>query len=243
MNPLMPFPRLALTLHASLCLYLCPVHCPAEVIVQVFDRPASSLPQPVKKPSFLKRLFTQKDSSKDPSRTNASHGHTHGQDTRPSLRAKPCTEVKLDFISSTERQKRAARGYARLKTVDGVYGVEGHGTPTHMYCKTGQKLSAPDLAQWIKNDRRYKRGMTVHLLACETGKGPRPFAQEVSDLLHAPVVAPTEKLWVHQDGNYSVTGASYVRVLGLIPIANGQADPDRPGEMKTFRPVRSDLRT
>lgn len=232
MNALMPFRRLAFTVNVCLCLYLCHLSCHAEVIVQAFDRPATQVQQTPKKPSFLKRLFGQKETRPQaPAATMA-----QGKDSRPSAHSQPRTEVKLDFIPNAERQKRAAKGYARLKTTEGVYGVEGHGTPTHMYCKNGQRLDAAELVQWIKNDRRYKTGMTVHLLACETGQGPHPFAQEVSDLLQATVIAPTEKLWVQRDGYYSVSGDSSVRLLGLIPIANGKADPDRPGEMKTFRP-------
>ena len=229
--------RLAAIPCLALLLCLCPSLSNAEVIVTVFDHAKPAVQAPVKKPSFLKRLFGRKDPAA------ATAATTPGRRDLPEA-ATPArrTPVKLDFIPTAERQKREAKGYTRLKTSEGVYGVEGHGTPTHMICKTGQPMDAMELSQWIKNDRRYKTGMTVHLLACETGQGAHPFAQQVADILHAPVVAPTEKLWVHKDGHYSVSGAASVRVLGLIPIANGQADPDRPGEMKTFRPAPRDGR-
>jgi hypothetical protein len=153
----------------------------------------------------------------------------------PSCRS-TCVTIQLDFIPKSERNGRTQNGYQRLTVPQGAYGVEGHGTPRHMICSKGRPLSAEDVARFITNDRRYTKGATVYLLSCNTGKGPSPFAQEVADVLRTTVVAPTERLWVHRDGTYSVCREARGRFLGLIPYPSGRVDPNARGCMKSFKP-------
>jgi hypothetical protein len=151
-------------------------------------------------------------------------------------------EVKLDFIPLIKRNERAELGYGRLRVPEGTYGVEGHGTAGQMFCRNGQVLTAIELARWIRNDPRHVEGMPVYLLVCETGKGRRPLAQRLADILHADVFAPTERLWIHRDGTYSVySNASENPADGTPRIGDG-AKADRPGHMRAFHPSQSGAR-
>jgi hypothetical protein len=142
-------------------------------------------------------------------------------------------QIKLDLVPLKERQERAQLGYKRLRVPKGTYGVEGHGSPRCMYFKTGEVLTAPELAKWIRNDTRYVRNMTVYLLACDTGKGKYSFAQELADVLQTEVYAPTERLWIHRNGTFSVDP-------GAGPIVNTKNGPgsgkEPAGAMRAFYP-------
>lgn len=144
--------------------------------------------------------------------------------------------IKLDFIPVEERQLRVEKGFTRLEAPAGTYGVEGHGTASHMTFRTGEVLNTEELARWIRRDQRYAPGMTVVLFACDTGKGGRPFAQKLANEMRAPVVAPTERLWVKPGGGSFVAGASTKKLFGIIPIGPERPDHTRKGCMKSFHP-------
>jgi hypothetical protein len=142
-------------------------------------------------------------------------------------------QIKLDLVPLKERQERAQLGYKRLRVPKGSYGVEGHGSPRCMYFKNGDVLTAPELARWIRNDTRYVRNMTVYLLACDTGKGKYSFAQELADVLQTEVYAPTDRLWIHRNGTFSVDP-------GSGPVVNTKSGPgsgkEPAGAMRAFYP-------
>jgi hypothetical protein len=145
--------------------------------------------------------------------------------------------IKLDFIPSDERAKRASRGFPSVSSPDGVYGIEGHGTPHSVFTREGEPMNARELAEWIRNDTRYQAGMTVYLFCCETGKGDRSIAQRLADTLGADVVAPTEKFWPQQSGRYLVAQERTHKTLGIFETGEQRADTTRPGTMKTFKPT------
>jgi hypothetical protein len=145
------------------------------------------------------------------------------------------TRVKLDFIPLEERADRATRGYPCVLSPEGVFGVEAHGTRKVLFTRDGEILTVEDVAELILSDSRYERGMTVYLFCCETGKGLRPFAQKLANVLGAEVVAPTEKLWPQRSGRFIVaqelTRRGFFGEIGLK-----RADTARMGAMKTFSP-------
>lgn len=144
--------------------------------------------------------------------------------------------VKLDFIPVQERKNRTVKGYPSVSAPDGTYGVEGHGSPDSIFCRTGEPMTAEELARLIATDSRFRPGMTVYLFCCETGKGRRPFAQKLANLLGTEVVAPTEKLWPQHSGSYIVAQERLLTSPGMIPVGIQRADVSRLGEMRTFVP-------
>jgi hypothetical protein len=146
------------------------------------------------------------------------------------------SHVKLDLIPVAERASRDRRGFPAVSAPEGTYGVEGHGVPRSMFYRSGEPMSAGELATRITSDSRYKAGMTVYLACCETGKGRRSFAQQLADTLGTEVVAPTEKLWPLQNGTFIVATERRYGAFGAG--ATESADTDRLGTMKTFKPGR-----
>jgi hypothetical protein len=147
------------------------------------------------------------------------------------------SHVKLDLIPVDERASRDRRGFPSVSAPAGTYGVEGHGVPGSVFYRSGEPMSAGELATRITNDSRYQPGMTVYLACCETGKGRRSFAQQLADTLGTEVIAPTEKLWPLQNGLFIVAPERRYHSYG-VEMAQF-ADTDRLGTMKTFKPGRT----
>ena len=164
-------------------------------------------------------------------------GNSSGESKVSSLTSKNGrSKIKLDFIPVSERRERANRGFPSVTAPEGAYGIEGHGSPDAVFCRTGEPMTARELANWIVNDPRFRPGMTVYLLCCETGKGKRPFAQKLADTLGSEVVAPTEKLWPLQTGLYVVAQERTRKSMGVFDVGVQRADISRLGEMRTFHP-------
>jgi hypothetical protein len=144
-------------------------------------------------------------------------------------------KVKFDFIPEDEREHRTSRGYPCVLSPEGVFGVEAHGTRKYVYSRDGEYLSAEDFAELIRSDSRYEAGMPVVLFCCETGKGFRPFAQKLANLLGAEVVAPTEKLWPQRNGRF-IVAQELARKTFFGEVGLKRADLSRQGTMKTFSP-------
>jgi hypothetical protein len=89
-------------------------------------------------------------------------------------------------------------------------------------------MSPKELADLIKADKKYRPGMPVDLLSCNTGKGASPYAQSLANELNAPVNAPDQFLWYYTDGR--------LVPMGMLP--NGKMDLSSPGKMNTFNPSK-----
>jgi hypothetical protein len=193
--------------------------------------------------SLAPNLFANPETSEQgricnsPSAANpASNGQPPCESKVSSLTSEGRAHIKLDFIPSDERAKRASRGFPCVSSPEGVYGIEGHGSPHSVFSREGEPMNASELAEWIRNDTRYQAGMTVYLFCCETGKGDRSFAQRLANTLGANVVAPTEKFWPQPNGLYLVARERTHKTLGIFETGEQRADTTRPGTMKTFKP-------
>lgn len=151
--------------------------------------------------------------------------------------------VKLDFIPLPERAARTEFGCGRIESPKGTYGVEGHGLPDTMFYRTGERCSAVDLAEWIKSDPRYTKGMPIWLFVCESGKGDNPFAQSLADLMGVPVTAPTDKMWLDRGNGYAVCGEQPQKKFLGMTLNGKRRDTSKPGMMKEFLPAKLQKRT
>lgn len=145
--------------------------------------------------------------------------------------------TKLDFIPVTQRIFRDELGLGHLQSPRGTYGVEAHGTPDFIMARTGRPISPAELAAWIQHDPRYSSGMPIYLFACETGNGTHSYAQRLADVMKVTVVAPDTRLWVQKGGAFAVSGATYKRSLGILPVGDAMPDHAKRGNMKTFLPA------
>ena len=103
-----------------------------------------------------------------------------------------------------------------------VYTVGVHGSNrsvsafSDLTLHTGMWLSPEDLARKILSDPNFSGNTAVQLYSCNTGNregqppdfGPfrnaptkKPFGQKLADLLHVPVIAPDNFLWISPSGS------------------------------------------
>lgn len=117
------------------------------------------------------------------------------------------------------------------KDVNNTFDVVGHGNVKciQVISADGKKiisLSHRDLVKLLKRNKNYKKGMSIRLLSCNTGKDPYGFAQNLANKLNVKVIAPSSYYWAYPNGMH----------LSADMKENGQIDRSRPGKMITFYP-------
>ena len=115
-----------------------------------------------------------------------------------------------------------------------VFTIGGHGNPSLIQDADGKSLTPAELAKLIKANPKYKTGMDVALLSCETGQGKDSFAQKLADELGSGTVsAPIELLWYYSDGTLKSMGSKPGTLADTII-----QDPTKPGKILIFTPVK-----
>ncbi len=137
--------------------------------------------------------------------------------------------VDINLFSPNEAIHFSAKN---VKNNADIFVVGGHGTPTFMEDALGIQGTPGNLANLIRNHPKYTQGMPVYLLSCNTGKGYNSFAQQLSDIMEAPVKAPDEYLWYWPDGK--------VAPYGITKDKDGNDIPDvsKPGTINEFKPQK-----
>lgn len=96
----------------------------------------------------------------------------------------------------------------KVKPIDGFMDYTFHGYPDCIMYETTNGVNtyynAKECADIIKNDPDYNGG-NIRLLACQTGSSDYGFARQLSDELGVDVVAPTERLWIKENGEIFIT--------------------------------------
>jgi filamentous hemagglutinin len=101
---------------------------------------------------------------------------------------------------------------------DGVFEVIAHGSPDSISIGSGNNMTPITVREafnFISSNPNYSQGQSVRLLSCSTGANPNGFARQLSDLLGAPVHAPTDTLWALPNGNM-VIGPDEFTPTGLF---------------------------
>ena len=85
------------------------------------------------------------------------------------------------------------------------YDVALHGSPRSVtielwYDDQVAQASPQTLANYIRSQPSYT-GTPVRMLSCHTGAPSGDFAQKLANILHVPVAAPSDKLWVSEFGH------------------------------------------
>ncbi len=91
----------------------------------------------------------------------------------------------------------------KIRKDPGVFSVGGHGDEFNMYDPSSKALSSQQVSQMIKSSPGYF-GQAVQLNSCSTGGSGNGFAQELSNILGVPVVAPSDILFIRTDGRTRV---------------------------------------
>ena len=97
---------------------------------------------------------------------------------------------------------------SKVPPISGHEDFKCHGRPYYLEIDTNngqtEKYNAKQFADILKSDPSYAGG-DIRLLACSTGKREDGFACQLAKRLHVNVMAPTEDLWVDEDGNMFIT--------------------------------------
>ncbi len=75
-----------------------------------------------------------------------------------------------------------------------------HGDPQSVYDENYNKIDVKTLANEVRNHPKFKHGMSVRLLSCNTGKGNNSYAQQLADELGVRVYAPDQYDWYYSNG-------------------------------------------
>ncbi|AVS66238.1 sugar-binding protein [Paracidovorax avenae] len=138
--------------------------------------------------------------------------------------------VDLNLFNSSE----AIKSYAdKVPKNSSVYQVGAHGNPTLIVDENHKVVSPADLASRIKKDPKYKEGMPVELLSCNTGKDKNGYAQQLAnELKSSEVRAPDQYMWYDSNGNTVPMG---------LKMEGGKMvkDTAAPGKMNVFKPQKT----
>ena len=125
-----------------------------------------------------------------------------------------------------------------IKPIEGFEDFVIHGKPNLVEYETtnGQwiALTPRDFADALRNDPKYLGG-NIRLLSCKSGMLDNGFAQKIADILDVEVIAPTETLWVKENGEMFIANS---RVLAEA-WANGDKVVET-GAWKHFSPKRKE---
>lgn len=103
--------------------------------------------------------------------------------------------------------------------VSGYYDVVAHGTPS-AFELFGEPATPGIMANVLTARKDYAAGTPIRLLACDTGKADitgNCAAQELANILRAPVEAPADTLWVYPNGELRI-GAARLPVEGQLKV-------------------------
>ncbi len=104
-----------------------------------------------------------------------------------------------------------------------------HGDPQSVYDENYNKIDVKTLANEVRNHPKFKPGMSVRLLSCNTGKGNNSYAQQLADELGVRVYAPDQYDWYYSNGKVEPWGGFYDANNQL------QMDTNQPGHEFTFK--------
>ena len=136
-------------------------------------------------------------------------------------------KVNMNLV---EKNSMTYASFQNTPSIKGKFIIGAHGNASEIVDSKGNPITPRGLAKMIKEHPDYKAGMTVRLLACNTGSKPKsgdvPFAQKLADALGVNVEAPNNFLWVLPSGNYGVAPRSW------LPLGPGSS----PGVLYSFEP-------
>lgn len=139
----------------------------------------------------------------------------------------------LAELNAIPADQKALHDAANKINFPNYFTVVVHGSPQSV-SPTGisgadQEWTPEMLAKIIQDYPQYKKGKRIFLLSCNTGQGENSFAQQLSNILKAPVLAPNELAWVN-------TSKGTVEVFGQT--STGELDLSKPGKFIKFRPKK-----
>lgn len=119
------------------------------------------------------------------------------------------SEEKYALSSNFVNKNDALHRYAKkIQPLPDYTDIVIHATPDNFLIYTNDEeeisYSSKELAGLINLSKGYNGG-NIRLVACESGKKENGVAQQLANELKISVMAPTEKVWVDQDGEIFIS--------------------------------------
>ena len=111
-----------------------------------------------------------------------------------------------------------------VKPKEGYTDIIIHGRPDCAQIKKGGKWVKIDhrmLARMYKGDKDYSK-KPIRLISCSTGKDVNGFAQNLANKTGRKVIAPSDTVWIHQNGNLTIGPNSKTDSGKWIPFYPGK---------------------
>jgi RHS repeat-associated protein len=109
-----------------------------------------------------------------------------------------------------------------IPATPGSISVGGHGNPFAIGNQNGVPLNPQQVGSLINAYPTHQSGQAVTLNSCSvggsTGDGSAPFAQQLSNILGAPVTAPTGPLMIYPNGGTQVMGGGQWQTFVPSPV-------------------------
>lgn len=122
-------------------------------------------------------------------------------------------KLERDDLSSVARayMNKDDKAFIAADKITPVEGYEDfliHGQPDRVEHQTTSgtwvEYSPEEFAEVLKRDPGYKGG-NIRLLSCKSGLLDDGFAQRLSDIMNVKVLAPSEILWINNDGELFIS--------------------------------------
>lgn len=154
--------------------------------------------------------------------------------------------IKLDkeglLALSRAYMNKNDQAYAFFKKIDELDGYEDiliHADEKgFIYETTGGTniiYTASELADILRSDFDAYHGKDIRLLSCGSGRLSDGLAQQLADELQVNVLAPTETLWIRDDGALFISDSNV-----LAEMWNEHIDVKASGEWKAFIPNKKE---
>lgn len=121
---------------------------------------------------------------------------------------------RLDMLALSKsymnKNDAAYKVYDKIVPLEGFEDLLCHGTSEKLFHESnigvGTYYTAQEFADIIRKDASF-RDKKIRLLSCNTGSSATGFAQQLANELGVDVLAPTETLWINDNGELFVSNS------------------------------------
>jgi hypothetical protein len=128
--------------------------------------------------------------------------------------------------------------FEKIQSIDGFEDFLIHANDDYFVYETvgGEEIryTASEFADILKKDRTYHGG-NIRLLACGSGRATDGLAQQLANELQCSILAPTETLWIREDGALFISDNQVLAEMWEEHITVFET-----GEWKLFRPRKEE---
>lgn len=149
-----------------------------------------------------------------------------------------CLGIIVLSKSYMNKDDDAYINYDKITHIEGFEDLLCHGTEDKLYHESnigvGTYYTAKEFADIIRSDKELN-GKNIRLLSCNTGASITGFAQQLANELGVDILAPTETLWINEDGKLFVSNSRT-----LAEMWNNGLNVFETGKWVLFKPEKGE---